>query len=1135
MPFVHLHVHSEYSLLDSTCRMNALVERAKADGQTALALTDTNALYGVIPFYRACRDKGIHPVIGMELSVAFPRIHNEEKPAGRRSERRSLVLLAENQRGYMHLVKLASLVQFNKNRCVPLDKLAGLADGLIALSGGDGGPIDSALAAGDLDRAMRLGSYLKKIFSGRFYLECQRHGSTGKSVHGGLNTVHEKLSLPMVATQDVHCLDRRDEDALACLAAIRTGTKMSDSMDMRPGRAFASAAEMAERFSDCPEAVEQSGRIAARCTVDFSFGRIRLPAFPVPASMTSKDLLRKKCEQGLRRRYDEAVDEKTVERLGRELAVIDRMGFNDYFLIVCDLIDHARKSGYTPGPGRGSAAGSLVAYLLGITDVDPIKYQLLFERFLNPERVTMPDIDMDFPDVDRDKMILYACRKYGREHVAQIVTFGTLGAKAAIRDVGRALGDDPRLADRMARLVPSSPGITLDAAFAESAELRGLIDESESAGRLFKLARRVEGLPRHTSIHAAGVVFSDRPLNELVPVQEGHDGIPVTQFPMEDLEALGMLKIDFLGLRNLTFLREVLRRFRSEKGRAFEADAIPPDDAETFAMLGRGETTGIFQLESDGMRQVLRKLKPTEFEDIVAVNALYRPGPVRFIDRYVRRKHGEEAVHYPHPDLKPILAGTYGIIVYQEQIMQIAVKMAGYSLGQADILRRAVSKKNGAMLRAQQQSFIAGCEQNHYSKDTALSVFDLIVRFANYGFNRSHAVAYSMLSYRLAYLKAHDPKSFMAAYLSSIAGNQKKLSAAVVELKKANIPLYPPSVNRSRSTFEPDRNGILFGFSAIKNVGAGAVNEIIEKRRQGGPYRDLFDFCRRTSSRKVNRRTIESLVLSGAMDEFRVDRAILLASLDGAMEAGDEMRKAGDGQVSFDLSDDGVPDAYTQVPPLTPSEKMRYEKETLGLYLSVHPLERLRVRLPASIRPLETATALKPGESAFFAVLIDHLKRIRTRSGEPMAFLTVGDETGRMEAVCFPQSYKRTEAVLAAGRLVVVEAGLDVGKRGEKNPSRQLSIRNAAELNHYLSDKPLVVFIRIDRPHSGPDVLTAIKAIIRRHPGDSRIVIHYDRTEKTVVLSSDYTVSPSYRFVEELGKLIGADNVMVKYSGLFST
>lgn len=1129
MPFAHLHVHSEYSLLGSTCRIGSLVERAASIGQTALALTDKNVLYGVIPFYNACKKASIHPVIGLELSID-PGFGDENSERSGQ-EPGILIVLAENQTGYVHLVKLASLVQCRKDKRVGLSALAGYAEGLIVLSGGEAGTVDLLLSRGKVEQAELFIKKLSTIFPNRFYLECQRRGSVrGSQAEQAKIALSRSLAVPLVATNGIRYLDGSDARAYSCLRCIDKGTKLGDEWTVETSdNDFKSTEEMSRRFSDMPEAVEASGQIAARCHVDFSFGRMRLPAFPVPEGSTSEQVLRDQCELGLRRKYS-GVTEQIRMRLEKELAIINQMGFNDYFLIVSDLIRHAKNSGFTPGPGRGSAAGSLVAYILDITEVDPLKYHLLFERFLNPERVTMPDIDMDFPDVDRDKMIIYACTKYGKDHVAQIITFGTLAAKAAIRDVGRALDSDPRLADRMARLIPSFPKMTLERAVKESPKLRAMLRESSEAAALFTLAKQIEGLPRHSSIHAAGVIFSDSPLTDIVPVQEGHDGIFVTQYPMEVLESLGLLKIDFLGLRNLTFLREVIRRVSGIIGKELTAEAIPADDPATFQMLGKGDTTGIFQLESDGMRQVLRKLKPTDFEDIVAVLSLYRPGPVQFIDLYIKRKHGDDPVVYPHPDLEEILAPTFGVIVYQEQIMQIAVKMAGYSLGQADILRRAVSKKKLGMLEDQKKDFLSGSLNHHYSLETAERIFDLIVRFANYGFNRSHAVAYGFVSYRLAYLKAHYPQAFMACHLSSVSGNAEKVNASVQEIRRSGMALFPPSVNRSELTFEPEGQGIRFGLIAIKNLGGGAINEIVNERAKAGAYRSLFDFCRRVSLRRVNRKAIESIIFSGAMDELGADRAILLASLDQAIRSGEEEQKNITGQETFRLSESDEED-YTDVPPLTSREKLHYEREALGMYLSSHPLERFRKDFPPGFLTIAQMNLSHQAQSVFLAVLVEESKNIRTKSGQSMAFLSLSDESGSAEAVCFPAQFEKSRDLLQSDRLLVVEARLS-----EKKSERgiQLNIERAEPLNDYFQKKNAVLFVRIDKAHHHPEVLARLKTAIRKFSGTHRVVLHYEQSGKTLALAPDFAVSLNQGFLEDIQELLGSENVTVRPGRIFS-
>lgn len=1126
MPFAHLHVYSEFSLLHSTCRIGKLVARAAKEGQAALALTDRNVMYGVVPFYNACKKAGIHPVIGMELSVSDgPAV---VETAGRPGEAPgSLVLLAENQQGYVHLVGLASLVQLRADHRIDLRTLADHAGGLIALSGGASGLIDQLMAAGNTERAEKAAGFLAKSFPQRFYLEVQRRGSSrGTEREQAVIALGKALSLPFAAASTIHYIDPGESRAYACLRCIEKGTKLNEEQaEASNDGEFKSTTAMEERFSDWPEALDNTMNIAMRCHVAFSFGRVRLPAFPVAAGKTSAQVLRENCERGLKNKYPVVTDQVRA-RLEKELAIIGQMGFDDYFLIVSDLIDHARRSGYTPGPGRGSAAGSLVAYILNITEVDPLKYHLLFERFLNPERVTMPDIDMDFPDVDRDKMIVYASHKYGQDHVAQIVTFGTFAAKAAVRDAGRALDSDPRLPDKMARLIPSLPKMTLDKALSEAPKLREMIETSADAAELFRLARQIEGLPRHSSIHAAGVVFSDHPLTETVPLQEGHEGIPVTQYPMDVLESLGMLKIDFLGLRNLTFLREVIRRVAALSGKPLSPETIPVQDQKTFDMLGRGDTTGIFQLESEGMRQFLRKLKPTDFEDIVAVISLYRPGPVQFIDRYIKRKHGEEAVTYPHPDLEKILAPTYGVLVYQEQIMQIAVKMAGYSLGQADILRRAVAKKKRDLLEDQKKDFLAGSVGNGYPAETAEAIFDLIVRFANYGFNRSHAVAYSMISYRLAFLKAHYPQVFMACHLSSISGNDEKISAALQEIRRHDIAVFPPSVNQSRKTFEQENDGIRFGLAAIKNLGDGAIDELLNQRQAGGAFRDLFDFCRRVSLRKVNRKAIESMIFAGAMDDFGTDRAVQLATLDRAMQAGeeDQQHAAGQESLNFTVNEEA---RYVEVPPLTGMEKLHYERAVLGVYLSAHPLQRFRRQLPEGFPRITgfSRTAAGTNRALPLAVMIENVKVIRTKAGKTMAFLSVSDETGSAEAICFPDAYQRIQQNLGEGRLLLVQASLSERKGKDRE---QLIIDQAMPLESFLKRRRAVVFLQIDRAHQQKEILDRVKAQLLACPDRHRVVIHYVQSGKTLALAEAYTASVSEPFIARLKKFLGNENVIVR-------
>lgn len=1121
--FAHLHVHSDYSLLDSACTINDLVNQARQMGQKALALTDKQTMYGVIPFYKACKAAGVHPVIGLEVDIAAAG--KQTALGSGKPFSGSLVLLAENQAGYENLILLSSMIQYQENRQLSLNGLSAHSGGLIALSSGPDGLIERLIAGGCDKEAREIARFYKKIFAGQFYFECQRHRrKEEQALETPVIRLGNELGIPLVATNDVHYIEKEDAEVWDCLRCIRTGEKMAVGKPRHSDYYLKSSEEMADLFASMPEAVTLSGQIAARCQVDFSFGQMRLPKFKTENGESSRSVLRKKCERGIKERFKE-VSAAVYARLEKELSIIDQMGFNDYFLIVWDLIREARRMGMMPGPGRGSAAGSLVAYALRITDVDPIKYNLLFERFLNPERITMPDIDIDFPDKDRDKMIQYASRKYGKKHVAQIITFGTLAAKAAIRDVGKVMDFPAALIDRLARLIPSRPKMTLDKALDESAPLRRLLHELPEASALFRMARKVEGVPRHSSIHAAGVVFSDEPLTAIVPIQEGHDGVPVTQYPMNVLEELGLLKIDFLGLRNLTFMQDVIALVEKQTRRRFDVAAVPMDDAETFRLLSLGDTTGVFQLESEGMRDVLRKLKPTEFEDIVAVNALYRPGPMKFIDTYIEGRHARRKVHYPHPDLEPILAPTCGVLVYQEQIMQIAAKMAGYTLGQADILRRAVSKKKRRVLEEQKNDFIAGCLGRHYSLEVSEYVYDLIVRFANYGFNRSHAVAYSIIAYRLAYLKAHYPEAFMAALLTSVIGHQDKMLSAAAELKQRGMTLYPPSVNESEAGFKLVDRGVRFGLAAIKNLGLSAINEIVTKRADGR-YRDLFDFCRRTSVRKVNRKAIEALIFAGAMDEFTAERASLLATLDTAIAAGEAEQRVSRGQVAFDTLEES-PHVYVDVPPFTFSERLRYEKAFLGMYLSSHPLEPYRKKLGSSSGLIKEIRHLADRQVVRLAVLLENVRPARTKSGKTMAFLIVGDESGRMEAVCFPPLYEKKRDIFRPDQMLFIEAVLDKNSEGA-----QLNVHKAERLQVVLQAQSggnqAALFLRIDADHQETAILRQLKRLLRDCPGEHTVIIYYDAMKKTVELSPDYRVNTKKEYLEKIGRLIGDKNVMIK-------
>lgn len=1034
--FVHLHVYSAYSLLNSTISIKKLIADAKAKGYKAIALTDRNVMYGTVSFYQECLQHGMKPLIGLTVDVLSEFQESKAFP---------LVLLAKNQTGLEQLLKISSAVQTKSPQGIPVKWLRHYAKGLYAISPGMEGEIEQGLLQDDSDLAQKVLALYKQIFEANsFFLGIQDHGlNEERKLNPQLIKLAQENSVEIVATNGVHYLHSEDAFAHECLLAIKNGNKLNDpDREKLPNDQFylKTPQEMTEIFSQFPDALENTLKIAENCNVMIELQKTKLPKYPTEKGMTAEELLERLCWRGFKERYPDQSDEKK-KRLMYELSIIKKMKFSDYFLIVWDFMRYAREAGILTGPGRGSAAGSMVAYTLYITDVDPIKYELLFERFLNPERISMPDIDLDFPDHRRDEVIQYVCRKYGQLHAAQIITFGTFAAKAVLRDVGRVFGLNTRELEQLSRMVPGTLGITLKEAYRQSKALQHFVHESDKQRLLFETALRLEGLPRHTSIHAAGVVLSQEPLVEVVPITKGHNEMYLTQYSMEYLEELGLLKMDFLGLRNLTLLESITASIYRTTGQQINVKEIPLNDPKTYQLLSTGQTTGVFQLESEGMRSVLKRLQPNHFEDIVAVNALYRPGPMENIPHFIERKHGREPVVYPHPDLQPILEKTYGVIVYQEQIMQIASKMAGFTLGEADILRRAVSKKQKEILDRERVHFVAGAERKGYARNTANHIYDLIVRFANYGFNRSHAVAYSFISYQLAWLKAHYPLCFMAALLTSAIGNEKKTAQYIQELKQMNIPLLPPSINHSGYSFFVDKGAVRYSLAAIKGVGAAALKEIFRARKEK-TFSDLFDFCLRVSSKAVNRHTLEALVHSGSFDEFGEDRAVLLASLDAALDHAQLVRPAGVEQGDLFAKDALLlQPKYTVVDPIPIAEKLRFEKEVLGFYLSDHPVSLYREYFPLlQVKPLYAFTQADPVGRA--VVYISAVKKIRTRKGEQMAFLTLSDQSGDMEAVIFPNVLRKIAAVVAEGNILLLEMKFE-----QRQGKAQLIVQNGESMN----------------------------------------------------------------------------------------
>lgn len=1037
--FVHLHVHSEYSLLDGAARIRDLTAKAAELGMKALALTDHGVMYGAIPFYRACRAQGIKPIIGCELYMTTGS--RFEKGPRKDNPTYHLIVLAKNEAGYRNLMKLSSighLEGFHYKPRVDLEMLRKHSEGLICLSACLGGEVSQHLLHDRVKEARSSALRYKDIFGEDFYLELQDHGLLDqKKVAAEMIKLAVDTGIKLAATNDVHYLRAEDAAMQDVLICIGTGKTIEDADRLRmltDQMYLKSAEEMALMYRHVPEALANTIEIAEKCELELTLGRAALPIFrPVPAGMSSSDYLITLCRDGLMARYagmpewaaDEDFRQKAEQRLEYELSVIDNMGFSDYFLIVWDFIRFAHERGIRTGPGRGSSAGSLVAYTLRITDVDPLKYKLLFERFLNPERISMPDIDIDFNDERRDEVIAYVAAKYGDEHVAQIITFGTMAAKAAVRDVGRAMNVPFQEVDRAAKLIPNQLGITLDEALRMSSELREASERQPKTASMLKMAIKVEGMPRHASTHAAGVVISQEPLTHYTPIQTGSEQIPLTQYSMENLEAIGLLKMDFLGLRTLSILERALQAVKEQHGKVIDFHTINDNDPATYAMLSRGDTTGIFQLESAGVRRVLKEMKPTEFEDIVSVLALYRPGPMEFIPKYIQGKHGLVTVEYPHPSLEPILADTYGIIVYQEQIMQIASLMAGFSLGEADLLRRAVSKKKREVLDEERAHFVKGSLAEGYSASEANLVYDMIVRFADYGFPRAHAAAYGVLAFQTAWLKANYPVPFMASMLASVTGNQRKTAEYVDECRRMGIAVLPPDVNESSVSFTPVAQAVRFGLAAIKNVGTQAIEAVLKERGER-PFESLLDLCKRVDLRVVNKRVLESLIQAGAFDSLPGHRAQLLAALEETVETAVKWRKEREELQIEMFGLDEIQNWDVELPdirPYTTSQQLDFERELLGLYLSGHPLDAAEQQLaPLGLDRLLELSDAKDGTIAIVGVMVVSVKPFTSKKGLSMGFLELEDRIMRVEAVVFPTIWKRIGSKLEKGGLAIIQA-----------------------------------------------------------------------------------------------------------------
>jgi len=1049
--FVHLHLHTEYSLVDGIVRIKPLMRAVAEAGMPAVALTDQSNLFAMVKFYKAAMAAGVKPIVGVDLWL-----HNEHEP----NHPSRLVLLCQDYEGYRNLTRLVSRSYIEGQHLgVPtLDKawLEGASEGLIALSGGRQGDVGQALLANNKELAETLLADWQRLFPDRFYLELQRTGREYEEeyLHAAVDLALAR-GVPVVASNDVHFIAPDDFEAHEARVCIHDGRTLDDPR--RPRRHsdqqyLRSPAEMAELFADLPEALENTVEIAKRCNLGLTLGENVLPDFPIPAGMTMAEYFRDQARRGLEARLAKLFDVSAPdfaerrrpydERLETELEVINTMGFPGYFLIVADFIQWAKQNGIPVGPGRGSGAGSLVAYALTITDLDPLAYDLLFERFLNPERVSMPDFDVDFCMEGRDRVIEYVAERYGREKVSQIITYGSMAAKAVVRDVGRVLGHAYGYVDRIAKLIPFEIGMTLDKALEQEEALQSLYDEDEEVRGIIDLARSLEGLARNAGKHAGGVVIAPSQLTDFAPLycEQGSNNI-VTQFDKDDVEAVGLVKFDFLGLRTLTIIDWALRTVNEQRAAGGEApadiSAIPVDDKASFELLKACQTTAVFQLESRGMKDLIKRLQPDNFEEIVALVALFRPGPLQsgMVDDFINRKHGRAKVQYPHPALEPILKPTYGVILYQEQVMQIAQVLAGYTLGGADLLRRAMGKKKPEEMAKQREIFTSGAVERGVDERVATHIFDLMEKFAGYGFNKSHSAAYALVSYQTAWLKAHYPAAFMAAVLSADMDNTDKVVTLIDECRDMKLGVYPPDVNRCNHRFTvADEQTILYGLGAIKGVGASAIQAITDEREAGGPYQDLFDLCRRIDLKRVNRRVLEALVLSGALDVFGVGRATLMASLPEALKLAEQHLQNAEVGVEdmfgFEApageEGPGATGVYHHQPDWEDEQRLAAEKQTLGLYLTGHPIDRF---LPELERFTSSRIAdLKPtrDQAVVVAGLVIAMRTMNTKRGDRMAFVTIDDRSGRIELAVFSDVYARHRDHLAKDKLIVVEGEVSV-------------------------------------------------------------------------------------------------------------
>ena len=1156
MAFTHLHVHTEYSLLDGSSKIRELTARAKELGMDSMAITDHGVMYGVIDFYRAAREVGIKPILGCEVYVAPGSRFDRENGAGE-DRYYHLILLAENNTGYKNLMKIVSkgfVDGFYYKPRVDLDLLETYHEGIISLSACLAGEVQKYLARGMYEEAKRSALRYSEIFGkDHFYLELQDHGiPEQKMVNQGLLRLSQETGLELVATNDVHYTFAEDAKAHDILLCIQTGKKVTDEDRMRyeGGQYYCkSEEEMRKLFPYAQEAIDNTHKIAERCNVEIEFGVTKLPKYEVPEGFDSWTYLNHLCREGFKTRYPD--DDGTLSRrLDYELGVIKTMGYVDYFLIVWDFINYARSQNIMVGPGRGSAAGSIVSYTLGITNIDPVRYNLLFERFLNPERVSMPDIDVDFCYERRQEVIDYVVRKYGKDQVVQIVTFGTLAAKGVVRDVGRVLDLPYAMCDSIAKMIPNDLGMTLDKALTANPDLKKLYNEDEQVKYLIDMSKRLEGLPRHTSMHAAGVVIGSRSIDEFVPLSRAADGTITTQFTMTTIEELGLLKMDFLGLRTLTVIQNAVRLAEKDYGIKLDMDHIDYNDKKVLESIGTGRTEGVFQLESGGMKGFMKELKPENLEDIIAGISLYRPGPMDFIPRYLKGKNDKTSITYECPQLEPILSPTYGCIVYQEQVMQIVRDLAGYTMGRSDLVRRAMSKKKTAVMEKERQNFVygneaegvKGCIANGIDEKTANHIYDEMIDFAKYAFNKSHAAAYAVVSYQTAYLKYYYPKEFMAALMSSVMDNVSKFSEYILTCRRMmDIAILPPDINEGESGFSVSGDGIRYGLSAIKSVGRPVVDAILEERKKNGIFSSMEDFINRMTNKEVNRRTIENFIKSGAMDSLPGTRrqkvAVAPILLDNKAR---ERKNAWEGQMSlFDMVSEEEKKEYQvsfpDVGEYSKEELLAFEKDILGVYISGHPLDDYeglwRKNITATsadfIVDEETEEAVvKDGMKVVIGGLVAGKVVKTTRSNQLMAFITLEDLMGSVEVIVFPKNYEADRDVLTEDSKIFIKGRVSLGDE----PVGKLVCEQVIPF----SKVPRQLWLQFEDKEIYQAMEGEILGILKESEGPDSVVIYLKKERAKKILPANWKVEAAGELMETLICKLGEKNVKLVEKNLIN-